>query len=175
MKTVVIRKMFFAWNMDKEKLFLEQKAKEGLLLLKVGFGKYVFKETKPLDMVYQFDFRLLHKKEEEEYISIFRDWEFVQRTGGWYYFRKIRDGGVDKVFSDVSSVRSMYRRLLGFLALIGFPLYYQLLILFPRVTESGVGSFYKFFIPMVSMISLLHIYSIVRLLITLKKINNLIE
>lgn len=38
MKTVVERKLFFAWNMAKEKMYLEKKSKEGYHLKHVSLG-----------------------------------------------------------------------------------------------------------------------------------------
>lgn len=175
MKTVTIRKMFFAWNMEKEKLFLEEKAREGLLLQKASLGKYVFEVTEPQDMVYQFDFQMISKDDLDEYLSMFGDWELVVRYGGWFYFRKLRDDKSNEIFSDVSSVRSMYLRLLGFLALVGFPLYYQLLILFPRIREEGVSTFYNWFMPFSYIITLLHMYALVKILLAVKRLNNITD
>lgn len=173
MKTVVIKKLFFAWNMDKEKAFLETKAQEGLKLVRVGFGRYEFIESEPEDIVYQFDFRMIGKKDEEEYLSVFEDWEMVQRFGGWYYFRKQRDGKNDQIFSDVTSVKQLYIRLIGFLLLVAFPLYYQVLFMFPSMTsEGGISTFYMIFRPVVYVLLAIHLYAIIKLLLVFRLLNN---
>ena len=93
-------------------------------------------------MVYQFDFQMLHKESEAAYLELFEDWELVLRFGGWYYFRKERDGIYDQIYSDVSSTRKLFLRLIGFLALVGFPLYYQTLVMYPNMTDTdGISTF----------------------------------
>ena len=70
--------MFFAWQIDKEKQFLEDMALEGYILSKVRFGKYEFEECEQKSVTFQFDFQILHKNKEEEYLSFFKDWNFVE-------------------------------------------------------------------------------------------------
>lgn len=157
------RKLFFVWNQDEEKKYLEEKAKQGLLLKKVGFGWYDFEEAEPSDVVYDFDFQIVSKKNEEDYLSFFGDWEFVVRFGGWYYFRKPKtDNNV--LFSNNESKRKMYDRLLGFLLLTGFPLYYQVLIMFPTLrSRESISSFYKVFMPIAYILTGLHIFALIKI------------
>lgn len=171
------RKFFFAWNMEKEQKYLEEKAKQGYHLVRSGFGTYEFELGEPKDMVYQFDFRSLGKEGEEEYLELMQDWEMVQRYGSWYYFRKERDGVNDTIYSNVESQRKMYLRLMGLLALLGFPLYYQVLIFFPLIREEDtISTFYKYFMPIASILMLLHVYVMIKLLLRIRKLNsNIVE
>jgi len=161
----VIKKFFFAWQLEKEKAFLEEKAKEGLLLKKVGFFRYYFEETESRDVVYQFDFQILHKKDEAEYLSVYQDWEFVSRFGSWYYFRKNNDGNSIELFNNIESKRKMFLRLLGILFIVGFPLYYQTLIMFPTIIaeEGGLSAFYNVFRPIAAILMLLHLLASLRI------------
>lgn len=175
---IVIKKTFFAWQLEKEKLFLETKAKEGLMLKKVGFFRYYFEKTEPKNVVYQFDFQLLGKKDESEYLSIYQDWEFVDRYGSWYYFRKEFDGKREEIFNDIESKQKMFLRLMGILMLCGFPLYYQNIIMFPTIIreDGGLGTFYSIFRVISVIIMFLHIFALLKILsyyISLK--NNISE
>lgn len=175
MNTVIIRKLFFAWNMDKEKQFLEDQAKKGLKLFKVSLGKYTFIEADPEDVVYQFDFQMLGKADLEEYLSMCEDWELVQQFGGWLYLRKPSDGKENRIYSNVQSVKSMYHRLMGFLLLVGFPLYYQTFIMFPILREEGIGTFYKYFMPFAYVLTFLHLFALIRIFISYRKLNDIVE
>ncbi len=161
---IVERKLFFAWNKDKEKAYLEEKAKQGYKLIKVKLGKYYFEKDEPKDVVYQFDFRVLSKNDEQDYLKMHEDWEMVFRFGGWYYFRK--EGTSDEtLFSNNEGTKSMLLRLMRFLCLAGFPLYYQVLIIFPKMVSEGDGlsRFYQFFQPIVFVLIILQIYSLLKL------------
>jgi hypothetical protein len=170
----MIKKVFFAWQLEKEKAFLEEKAKEGLLLKKVGFFRYYFEESDSRDVVYQFDFQIIQRKNEEEYLSLYQDWELVDRYGSWYYFRKDNDGKTTEIFNDIDSKRKMFLRLLGILFLIGFPLYYQTIILFPSiiVQEGELGTFYSVFRVFAFMLMILHIFASFRILIYYLSLKN---
>ena len=85
-------------------------AREGYVLEKVSFMKYVFKKTDPVDLVYDFDFQILNKISEPEYLDLFRDWNFVGKFGSWYYFSKIREGkSKDKIYNDKKSKGEMIK------------------------------------------------------------------
>ncbi len=164
------RKLFFAWNMDKEKLYLEEKAKQGLKLIKIGFGVYYFEESEPEDVTFQFDFRMFGKKDEEEYLALYDEWELVQRYGGWYYFRKVKTSDVeDSIYSNVESKRGMFLRLIGFLLLVAFPLYYQLFFIFPHVNAGDISLFYRVFMTVIYVFIILHTTAVLRLLIIYAK------
>lgn len=161
---IIERKLFFAWSMDKEKAYLEDKAKQGYKLVDVKLGKYFFEKDEPKDVVYQFDFRVLGKQDEQEYLDLHEEWEMVLRFGGWYYFRK-ESTEDEPLFSNNEGTKNMLLRLIGFLCLVGFPLYYQVLIIFPNMIrdDGGLSRFYQFFQPIVFVLMILHIYSLLKL------------
>ncbi len=165
------RKLFFAWQLEKEKAYLEQKSRDGFTLKKIGFGTYYFEKSDARDVVFQFDFRPLHRKDEKEYLSLYEEWEYVGRFSSWYYFRKERvEGEEHQIFSNVESKREMLRRLLGFLLLTGFPLYYQVIIFFPNMEVSSIRGFYQFFKPFVYVVLALHSYALLKLALLYNKL-----
>jgi len=176
MKTVVEHKMFFAWNMDKEKAYLEQKSKEGLHLKDIGLGRYVFEVGEPKNMIYQFDFQVLNKTSEQDYLALFEEWELVKRYGGWFYFRKIEDENNNQIYSNIESVKHMLRRLIGFLIIVGVPLYMQLILHHPGVIYTDdFPLFYKIFFSGIYVFLVLYLYALTRLILQLRKLNKSIS
>ena len=171
-----IRKLFWVWNQDEEKEFLEQKAEEGLLLSKVGFGTYYFEEAEPEKLIYQMDFRGLGQKiSEEEYLQIFEDagWRLLDKYGGWYYFCQVWEEGIDlSIFNDNKSKAEVYKRLLLYLFIVGFPLYYQITIVFPNMLASKLQfpGFYFFLRPVVILFTGLHLFAVSKILIMYRKL-----
>lgn len=170
-----VRKLFFVWNESEEKEFLEDMARKGYMLKTVGFGGYTFETSEPKKMIFQFDFRGLNKISEKEYLQIFEDsgWTFVSRLGAWYYFSKERtEEEVDcSIFSDNESKRAKYKRIILFLFLTGFPLYYQTFFLFPNLTASKLEfpSFYFFFRIIVYIFTVLHILAVLKIISIYRK------
>ena len=175
MKTV--KKIFFVWNSKEERDFLEQKAKEGYRLVDVKFGKYIFQEEDPKNIIYQFDFKGLGKIPEDEYISFYIDtgWILACKYGGWYYFYKeIKEGeSIPSIYSDNNSKKSKYKRLLGFLLLTGFPLYYQNIVMFPNMESSKLEfpKFYFFFRIIVIIVTILHLFALIKVYTIYHKIS----
>jgi len=130
---------------------LEEKAREGLILEGVSLGGYTFKEGAPQDLIYQMDFKGLDRKiSEDEYLQLYEDagWKLAGRLGGWYYFsQKASDHADLLIFNDNASKASIYKRILAFLLLTGFPLYYQLIFVFPSLSNGKFAypGFYFFF------------------------------
>ena len=172
-----VRKMFFAWNGDKEKEFLEEMALKGYRLVKVKLGKYIFEEEQPKKLIFQFDFRSFDKMSEAEYLQIYEDagWSFVARIAGWYYFsREWNQEEIDlSLFNNNRSRSAMYKRLLFFLLLTGFPLYYQVLLFFPAMTEAKIElpRFYSLFRIIVLILTGLHLVAAVRIFYLYRNIN----
>ncbi|XMB85192.1 DUF2812 domain-containing protein [Mycoplasmatota bacterium WC44] len=167
----VVKKLFFAWNEEKEKEFLEDMALKGYRLNKVSLGKYTFEEAEPKRLIYQFEFRTVSKNEEDNFLQIYKDsgWDCVFKFGSWYYFCKEwnEDGADLTLFNNNESMAKKYERLLLFLMLAGFPLYYQVLIFFPNMADSRLEypSFYFFFRIIVIILSGLHLFSVVKILL----------
>ena len=164
-----INKWFWVWNLDEEKAFLEEKAREGLILKSVSLGSYTFEESEPQALTYQMDFKGLDRKiSEDEYLQIYEDegWTLAGRLGGWYYFSQESTDEIDlMIFNDNASKASIYKRILAFLLLTGFPLYYQIIIFFPNLSSGRLAfpGFYFFFRIFVFVIAILHFSALVKI------------
>jgi hypothetical protein len=119
----VIKKVFMAWNFDKEEKWLNEMAAKGLCLVAVGYCRYEFEECLPGE--YTIRLEMLKQKpnhpESQQYIS------FMEETGAeqvgsflrWVYFRKKTAEGAFEIFSDYDSrIRHLQRiiSLIGVLA-----------------------------------------------------------
>ena len=164
-----INKWFWVWNLEDEKAFLEEKAREGLILKSVSLGSYTFEESKPKDLIYQMDFKGLDRKiSEDEYIQLYEDagWNLAGRLGGWYYFSQETSEDIDLlIFNDNASKALIYKRLLAFLLLVGFPMYYQIIVMFPNLSSDSFEfpNFYFFFRIFVWLIAILHLSALVKI------------
>ncbi len=160
------RKVFFAWQADKEKQWLEDLAKQGYVLEDIKLFTYTFSKQEPQDLVYQFDFQILSKANEAEYLELFEDWTFIKRFGGWYYFRKPKDStNTNEIYNDNISKSAMFKRIIGFLALVGFPLYYQVIFVFPNMESNRLAypNFYFFLRIIVVIFLVLHLLASLRI------------
>lgn len=154
--------------MEKEKKWSEDMAKEGLVLTRLGIFKYYFVETDKQDLVYQFHFQILNKQKEESYLELFEDWTLAAKYGSWYYFYKPnKPGEINDIYMDNKSRRSMFRRILGFLAIVAFPLYYQLIFIYPQMNpaEFAYPKFYFFMRIIVLIFLILWCYAVIRIVL----------
>jgi hypothetical protein len=177
--SLTLRKWFFAWGEKKEQKFLEDMALKGYKLSSVGIGRYTFEEFPPCELMYQFDFKGLKQNDLDEYLQIYEDdgWELVARLSSWYYFcKKKEDGAEISAFNDNASQKEKYKRLLIFLAITGFPVYYQGLIFFPSLLATGhIETFYQFFLFILYPIMILHFYAVIRILLRFRKLSTEIK
>ncbi|MFJ6411808.1 DUF2812 domain-containing protein [Terribacillus saccharophilus] len=114
-----IRKWFWAWDDQKEEVWLQQMAQKGWALEEYKWFKYIFKAAAPSKMVYRLDYRLGYP--ERSYFDLFEmdGWHLVSSFGGWYYFCK-EDDGTDKleIFTDAHSRAAKYIHLSNYLLFI---------------------------------------------------------
>jgi hypothetical protein len=175
----VVKKMYFVWNMDKEKAFLEEMAQAGYMLVKVSFGKYYFEACEPEKVSFNFDFKGLDRMTVDEFLGIYEDagWEMVCNFGMWYYFAKKGEAGHDAIFNNNDSKASRFRRILFFLLLTGFPLYYQAFIMFPAMeaAEFSLPSFYGILAFIIYPLAGLHLMVLAYFLITIWKLSKRIS
>ncbi len=168
-----VKKMFFAWQEEKERIFLEEKAKEGYLLVKASVGSYEFKKTEPMDIAYQFDFKGIDFTNNDEYLQFFEDdgWVYINSVGGWYYFYKKKKNVEEKLslYNDNKSIMNKYFKLLMFLGITGFSLYYMTLFFFPMlltqfedISEFMNGFMIGMYIVM-CLITILHFLAVIRI------------
>lgn len=172
---IKIKKWFWAWQDEKEEKFLEEMAEKGLRLESVQLGSYMFSEVSPEKVRYQLDFKGLGGMKEGEYLQIYEDagWECIDSLGSWYYFRKHYDEETPdiSIFNDNKSRLEKYRRIIIFLVVTGFPLYYQVLIMFPNLDrdEFDYPGFYFFFRIIITVLVVIHAAALIRLLVKISK------
>jgi len=136
-----IHKWFWAWDFEKEEMWLNEMAAKGLALVAVGFGAYTFEES--LTGEYNIRLELLENlpshSESAEYIKFLEDTgvEYLGSITRWVYFRKKTDCGEFNLYSDNKSRIKHLERLMLLLGILALS---QLLIGFSNVMmyfESG--------------------------------------
>ena len=114
-----VKKWFWAWDFDKEETWLNEMAAKGLVLVGVGFCRYVFEDCRPGE--YQIALQCLeHKPDHPESVKYL---EFMEETGAeyigsfssWVYLRKKTEDGYFELFSDNTS---RIRHLTGIIRLL---------------------------------------------------------
>jgi|WetSurMetagenome_2_1015567.scaffolds.fasta_scaffold08944_8 hypothetical protein len=111
-------RMMMAWNDQKEERWLSDQAKSGWHMTSVNAFGYTFERGAPADVAYRFDWGPGCRRDQSEYLGIFRDsgWEYMGRRGRWNIFRKPVVGGVvPEIYTDPQSRIRMYQRVIGFL------------------------------------------------------------
>jgi len=172
----IIKKWFWAWQLEKEKEFLEEQSLDGYRLVQVELGRYTFEKMDPQKLIYQMDFRGFGGKvTEEEYLQIYEDagWKLVSKTNGWYYFYQENKEEIDlTIFNDNDSKSKVYKRLIGFLLLTGFPLYYNMIFILPRLEHLN---YFFLIIVIMTVITILHLMAILKLLKMYKTLRSHIQ
>lgn len=117
-----IRKLFWAWEFEKEEKWLNAMSAKGLQLYDVGFCRYVFEEGLPSEYVYRLELLDNVPKHDESIRYI----QFIEDTGaeqvgallGFVYFRKKADENGFNLFSDIDSRIKHLDRVLAFTRII---------------------------------------------------------
>ena len=115
MKTV--RKLFWAWDFDREEDWLGDMAAQGWGLVSVGFCRYTFEPCRPGEYGYRLE--LLEDRPDsppsQEYLNFLAE-TGVDCVGHWFrwvYLRKRTDDGPFQLFSDTASHIRHLRRILA--------------------------------------------------------------
>lgn len=115
MKTV--RKLFWAWDFDREEDWLGDMAAQGWALVSVGFCRYNFEPCRPGEYGYRLE--LLEDRPDsppsQEYLNFLAE-TGVDCVGHWFrwvYLRKRTDDGPFELFSDTDSRIRHLRRILA--------------------------------------------------------------
>ncbi len=116
-----VNKWFWAWQDEKEEVWLEQMSRKGWHLKQAQFlGRYEFIKGEPKNYAYRLDFNI-SRKDFGEYLQLFSDagWEHIGKMGGWQYFRIAAEPGTTlEIFTDNESKIKKYQRLIAFLLLL---------------------------------------------------------
>ena len=117
-----VKKLFWAWDFDKEEEWLNEMAAKGLSLVSVGFCRYDFEETLPGEYGVRIELleNVVTDPESEKYI------EFIESTGAehvgtwlrWVYFRKKKTDGDFELFSDIDSKIKHLTRIMNFILVL---------------------------------------------------------
>lgn len=161
--SITKRKVLFAWQEEKERLWLEEQALEGYKLTGVGIFRYTFDEIEPKALSYQFDFNVISQDELGSYYQLYEDagFEHITTFGSWHYFccEKSKTSQND-IFNDNTSKMEKYKRLLLFLCLTAIPMYLQAFIVAPAsLLEGTMSEFYKYFSFVLYPLVIIHIYA----------------
>ncbi len=103
----VIKKVFWAWESEKEEKWLNEMSAKGLALVDYTWCRYAFEECEPGE--YNYKIQLLEHRpshpESEQYIRFMEETgaEQVAQYINWVYFRKKTAEGEFEIFSDVES------------------------------------------------------------------------
>ena len=103
----VIKKVFMAWEYEKEEKWLNEMSAKGLALVDYTFCRYSFEECEPGE--YSFKIQYLENKpshpESEQYIRFMEETgaEQIANFSTWVYFRKKTSDGPFEIFSDYES------------------------------------------------------------------------
>ncbi len=115
MTTITKFKLFWAWQDEKEELWLHEMAKQGLHFRSVGApGLYKFEVGQPRNDYYRMDF-ITDRKDYQNYLQLFKDagWEHLGEMGGWQYFRTQAEGSaIPEIYTDKDSKAQKYQRLI---------------------------------------------------------------
>jgi len=118
MTTISKFKWFWAWQDEKEELWLHEMAKEGLHLRSLSApGYYTFEVGEPRNDYYRMDY-ITDRKDYQNYLQLFKDagWEHLGEMGGWQYFRTRAKGtAIPEIYTDKDSKAQKYQRLITIL------------------------------------------------------------
>lgn len=111
---------YWAWEDDKEEIWLREMSNQGFHFRSVIFiGLYTFEIGPKQDYVYRLDYA--PKRVDDEYLNLFRDagWTYMGSMNSWQYFRKGASGSVSQeIFTDHESKVQKYKRIFGLMAAI---------------------------------------------------------
>jgi hypothetical protein len=164
-------KWFWAWQDDKEEVWLSEMAEKGYHLEDIIFPcVYQFRRAEPAKFVYCLDYQSLKMKDRESYLQLFDDagWEHVGKMGGWEYFRKAyKNGSVPDIYSDAESKVGKYQRILTYLVIF-LPI---LIVLMPDSIDR-YGSSFPVIEALFIVLILAYSYAIIQLARRIKQLKN---
>ena len=118
----IVRKLFWAWDFDKEERWLGEMAAKGLCLIGVGWCRYEFEDCIPGE----YTIRVELLKEKPSHPESVKYLEFLEETGAeqvgsymnWIYMRKKKSEGDFQIFSDNESRIRHLTRIIRLIAVL---------------------------------------------------------
>jgi hypothetical protein len=125
MTTMKVFKWIWAWEDEKEEVWLREMSQKGWHFQSCTLpGNYTFEKGEPKDYVYRLDY-FTDNKNKGDYLQLFldADWAYLGEMNGWQYFRQeVVNGEAPEIFSDNESKSKKYQRILLILVAI-LPIY----------------------------------------------------
>ncbi len=167
-------RMLLPWNDEQEEKWLEQEARAGWHLRKVGcFGGYAFERGPAAEVAYRLDFGPSARRDKSEYFGLFRDagWEHVGTRGLWQFFRKPAAGGeVPEIYTDPASRIAKYRRAAAFLGVFVALMVTQVGASLSRAAGRSASGFLDAILLLQALLMVVFVYGIVRLALVVNRL-----
>lgn len=119
-------RIWFAWNYRQEETWLTDQSAAGNQAVKPSGFSHEFEKDNSVRYVYRIDYQTNYRDKAEfaNYVQLYADdgWEYVGTVSGiWHYFRKVRQGEETfELYTDRSSLKSLYRKIQGVLGAVAF-------------------------------------------------------
>lgn len=115
MKTNV-RKLFTAWDFEKEEAWINEMATNGKALVNYSIFTYTFEDCAPGEYIYRLELleRSIKHSKSQDYLQFMEEnnIELVTSYANWSYFRKKRiDGEQFVIYSDAESRIKHYKKI----------------------------------------------------------------
>lgn len=118
-----IKKLFWAWEFEKEEAWLNEMAARGLCLVAVGWCRYEFEDCQPGE----YGIRLELLENRPDHPESVKYLEFLESTGAehvgsymrWVYLKKKKSDGEFALFSDNSTRIRHLSRVMQLLLVLG--------------------------------------------------------
>jgi hypothetical protein len=167
MTTMKQFRMFWAWEDEKEEIWLREMSQKGWHFKSVSLpGNYIFERGEPIDYVYRLD-HFINQQDKPGYLQLFEDagWDYMGEMNRWQYFRQEAiEGEALEIFTDNASKAKKYQRILVFMAILFLPILLGLLGTVKMVNEDDIGIFIQIIAVSISVLLIVYIYAMTRLL-----------
>jgi hypothetical protein len=171
MTTMKQFRWFWAWDDEKEEVWLREMAQKGWHFQSVALpGYYTFESGEPRDDVYRLDHFVDNKNSKADYLQLFLDagWDYMGEMNSWQYFRKTAvNGEIPEIFTDNESKAKKYQRILFFMVIVSLPIYLNAINLINNHTSTLSESLLTF---VVFLFMIVYSYGILRLIIRLAQL-----
>lgn len=86
---ITIKRMFWAWNYEKEENWLREMSNKGYEFDSWSIGKYRFKKAEPKDVIYKLDYNPKWCIKSGGYMEFIKEcgWEFCDSMCGWNLYK----------------------------------------------------------------------------------------